>query len=71
MTVRCISVDDEQYSLAKVNDFVSKLPYLKLLASFSSAIEAMGFLRENKVDLIFLDIEMAKICRGREPKRLC
>lgn len=58
MTMRCITVDDEPLSLAKVNGFVAKVPYLTLLSSFSSAIEALVFIKQNPVDLIFLDIQM-------------
>jgi two-component system, LytTR family, response regulator len=58
MAIRCITVDDEPFSLAKIEGFIAKVPYLALLASFSSAIEALPFIRQNPVDLIFLDIHM-------------
>jgi two-component system LytT family response regulator len=56
--MRCITVDDEPFSLAKINGFVAQMPYLTLLSSFSSAIEALAFIKQNPVDLIFLDIQM-------------
>jgi two-component system LytT family response regulator len=56
--MRCITVDDEPFSLAKINGFVAQIPYLTLLSSFSSAIEALAFIKQNPVDLIFLDIQM-------------
>jgi len=58
MTIRCITVDDEPFSLAKINGFIAKVPYLTLVASFSSAIEALSYIKQNPVDLIFLDIQM-------------
>ena len=58
MNLRCISVDDEPFSLAKVNGFIAKVPYLTLASSFSSAVEALAYLKQNPVDLIFLDIQM-------------
>lgn len=58
MTLRCITVDDEPLSLAKIKGFVEQVPYLTLVASFSSAVEAMAYLKENPADLVFLDIQM-------------
>jgi two-component system, LytTR family, response regulator len=58
MNLRCITVDDEPLSLAKIEGFIRKVPYLTLVSSFSSAMEAMAFLKENPVDLLFLDIQM-------------
>jgi two-component system, LytTR family, response regulator len=58
MTMRCITVDDEPLSLAKIKGFVEQVPYLTLVASFSSAVAAMAYLKENPVDLVFLDIQM-------------
>jgi DNA-binding LytR/AlgR family response regulator len=61
MTLRCITVDDEPFSLAKIEGFIAKVPYLTLVSSFSSAIEALPFIRQNPVDLIFLDIHMENL----------
>lgn len=58
MILRCITVDDEPFSLAKVNGFIAKVSYLSLVSSFPSAIEALAFMKQNPVDLIFLDIQM-------------
>jgi two-component system LytT family response regulator len=58
MIIRCITVDDEPLSLAKIKGFVEQVPYLALVASFSSAVDAMAWLKENPADLVFLDIQM-------------
>jgi two-component system LytT family response regulator len=58
MLINCIIVEDEPLALEKVKDFVSKVPYLALMASFNTGLEVIGFLKENAVDLIFLDIEI-------------
>jgi two-component system, LytTR family, response regulator len=58
MIMRCIAVDDEPLSLAKIKGFVEQVPYLTLVASFSSAVDAMAYLKENPADLVFLDIQM-------------
>jgi two-component system, LytTR family, response regulator len=56
--LRCIAVDDEPLALELLEDNIRKLPYLKLLRSFSDPLEAISFLQEQAVDLVFLDIQM-------------
>jgi len=58
MVINCIIVEDEPLALKRINEFVSQVSYLNLLASFANAFDAIGFLKENIVNLIFLDIEM-------------
>jgi len=58
MVINCIIVEDEPLALKRTKDFVSRVPYLNLLASFTNGFEAIGFLKTNEVDLMFLDIEM-------------
>ena len=48
-------------ALERTRSYVLQLPYLNLLASFESGIDALVFLKENKVDLIFLDINMDEL----------
>lgn len=61
MTIRCIAVDDEPLALDIVESYISKLPYLELVKTCSSATEAMQVLQEEQVDLMFLDIEMPEL----------
>jgi two-component system, LytTR family, response regulator len=56
--LRCIAVDDEPLALELLEDNISKLPYLELVARCSNAMEAMKVLQLQTVDLIFLDIQM-------------
>ena len=56
--LRCIAVDDEPLALELLEDNISKVPYLQLVASCSNAMEAIKLLQEQTVDLIFLDIQM-------------
>lgn len=58
MTIKCIAIDDEPLALDKIEDYVNQVPYLKFIGKFSSALTALPFLKENKVDLLFLDIQM-------------
>jgi two-component system LytT family response regulator len=58
MMMNCIAVDDEPLALKLLADNISKVAYLKLVASCTNAFEAVKALQENTVDLIFIDIQM-------------
>ena len=58
MKMNCIAVDDEILALKKIQRYADKIDYLNLLGTFDNALSTLGFLRENQVDLIFLDIQM-------------
>lgn len=59
--IRCIIVEDEPLAVKVLIDYVSQVPFLELKETFKDAILATEFLRENKVDLIFLDIHLPKL----------
>lgn len=56
--LRCIAVDDEPLALSLLTDYIDKIPYLKLVAKCGDAFEAAKALRENAIDLLFIDIQM-------------
>lgn len=58
LKITCIIVDDEPMALNLVESYVEKTPFLELKQKCSSAIEAMEFLKNEPVDLLFLDIQM-------------
>jgi len=61
MDIRCIIVEDEPLALERTQGYLQKLPFLKLLAHFDNATDALIFLKTNAVDLIFLDINLGEI----------
>lgn len=61
MKLSAIAIDDEPKALEVVQMHAAKVPFLDLQASFTDAFEALPFLRQTKVDLIFLDIKMPDI----------
>ena len=56
--ISCVIVDDEPMALNLVESYVVKTPFLTLKKKCSSAIEAMEFIKNEPVDLLFLDIQM-------------
>ena len=58
MTINCIVIDDELPAIKQMEAYISQVPFLHHMKSFNNAIEPLNFLKSEKVDLIFLDIEM-------------
>ena len=61
MIINCITVDDEPLALDKIREYIKRIGYLNLLKSFDNALDAINFMKDNKVDLIFLDIQMEEL----------
>ena len=59
--ILCIIVDDETIAREVIATHLSKIPNIKIVASCTNAIEAFSVLRENEIDLVFLDINMPEI----------
>ncbi|HEX8370654.1 MAG TPA: LytTR family DNA-binding domain-containing protein [Pyrinomonadaceae bacterium] len=61
MKINCIIVEDEPLALERTKEYVLKLPFLNLRATFDNALDALVFLKTNRVDLIFLDINLGEM----------
>lgn len=59
--IRCAVIDDEPLALGLMASYVKKTPFLELVGSYSSAIQAMNELPNHPVDLLFLDIQMPEL----------
>jgi DNA-binding LytR/AlgR family response regulator len=57
----CIIVDDEPVARKILHEFVDHVPFMDLQGKFENAMKAEAFLKNNTVDMIFLDIEMPKV----------
>ncbi|MBO0931308.1 LytR/AlgR family response regulator transcription factor [Fibrella aquatilis] len=57
----CIAIDDEPIALDVVRFHANKVPFLDLKQTFVNAVEALAYLRDNPVDLVFTDINMPDI----------
>ncbi|MEO7394103.1 MAG: LytTR family DNA-binding domain-containing protein [Chitinophagaceae bacterium] len=59
--IKCIIVEDEPLAVKVLSDYILEVPFLELQATFKDAILATDYLRDNTVDLIFLDIHLPKL----------
>jgi two-component system LytT family response regulator len=56
-----IAIDDEPMALDVIRNFSDKVGFIRLNTCFTNALDAIEYLQQNKVDLIFLDIKMPDI----------
>lgn len=56
--MKCIAIDDEPLALDLLRKYISGFPVLQLLKTFDDAIEGAAFLKNNRIDLLFVDINM-------------
>lgn len=61
MSVKCIVVDDEPLAAQVLVSFIHKTPDLQLVKVFHNPAEALAFVKQEKIDLIFLDIQMQEL----------
>jgi two-component system LytT family response regulator len=61
MNIKCIAVDDEPLAIEKVKSYVEKLPSLQMVATFRNATDALEYVQNNAVHLIFLDVQMNRM----------
>lgn len=59
--IRAIAVDDEPIGLEIIQNYAAKVNFLDLKATFEDALEALEYIKQNPVDLVFLDINMPDI----------
>jgi DNA-binding LytR/AlgR family response regulator len=59
--IKCIIIEDEPLATKVLSDYVSQVPFLELQGTFKDAILATDWLRQNNIDLIFLDIHLPKL----------
>jgi len=69
MILNCIAVDDEPLALGLVCSFIEKTPFLKLVGRYASAVAALKEIPLQKIDIIFLDIQMPDL-NGLELARI-
>lgn len=59
--LRCCIIDDEPLAQELIKSYVAQSPFLELVDTFSSASMAVKTIIEDKIDLVFLDIQMSEL----------
>jgi two-component system, LytTR family, response regulator len=59
--LKCIIIDDEPLALGLIESYIKKIPYLQLMGSFEDPFRALMLLKDQQIDLLFLDINMPDI----------
>ena len=59
--IRCLAVDDEAPALAILAEYIGQIPFLDLVGTTTSPIEALTWVQQGRVDLVFLDIQMPRL----------
>lgn len=61
MSLKCLIVDDEPLAIEIIQSYVERVTSLELISTCSHAVQAFEILKKEKIDLIFLDIQMPKL----------
>jgi two-component system LytT family response regulator len=61
MTIRCLIIDDKPLAIDILADYARKIPFLELVATTTNPIEGLSVIREQKIDLVFLDVQMPEL----------
>ena len=59
--IRCLAVDDEAYASEIIDNYIKKTPFLELVGTATNAFEALALVKDNLVDVVFLDIQMPEL----------
>lgn len=59
--LKCIIVDDEPLAVEILETYIEKISWLEHSGSFENGLDALDFLTENRIDVVFLDIQMPDI----------
>jgi DNA-binding LytR/AlgR family response regulator len=59
--INCLVVDDEPIAREGMKEYINQVDYLYMIAECKSGAEAAGLLHKNKIDLVFLDIQMPNL----------
>ncbi|WP_299100094.1 LytTR family DNA-binding domain-containing protein [uncultured Winogradskyella sp.] len=59
--MKCIIIDDEPLAIDVIESYCQALSSVEVISTFTSAIEALDFINNNSIDLVFSDIEMPNI----------
>lgn len=59
--IKCLIIEDEPLAAEVLSDYINEVPHLALVGICEDAIYASSFLKEQQVDLLFLDLHLPKL----------
>ena len=59
--IKCLVVDDEELARTLIATYIGKLDFLELVGTAENPLEALKIMKEQQVDLLFLDIQMPEL----------
>lgn len=61
MSLKCLIIEDELPAQRVLKNYIADVPSMELKGTYTSAMEALEKIRENDIDLLFLDINLPKL----------
>jgi len=61
MSINCLIIDDEQAAIDILTSYIKNIPYLNLVATSIDPLEALDIVNTQKIDLVFIDIQMPEL----------
>jgi two-component system LytT family response regulator len=61
MQIKCLVIDDKPLAIDILADYIGKIPFLELVATTTNPVEGLNIIRNQSIDLIFLDIQMPEL----------
>lgn len=58
MQINCIIVEDEPLAQERLKNYITQIPYLRLMAIYENSLDALVYIKTNPVELVFLDIQL-------------
>ena len=59
--IRCLIIDDEELARTLIKTYTERVPYLEVIGIYENPLDALNSIRNDAIDLIFLDIQMPEI----------
>ena len=59
--LNCIIIEDQPPAQRIMKNYISRIPYLNLLGTFTNALQSLNTIANEKLDLIFLDLNLPEI----------
>ncbi len=56
--LRCLIIDDEELARALLKTYADKVDYLEVVGTYENPVEALSIIKDQDIDLVFLDIQM-------------